>query len=136
MTQAAAQRAKKLLEAIERDPFLQGGDVDRVDLRSSPSLQPIEDASFEDDRFAPLSGSGSQDAKDLRAFVEQEAHRAQGPGQVNLGKDVIGTVVHDGKQYICDFSIKGKPYRTKAVGHDDCVMQASRFVFNRRPDIR
>jgi len=136
MSQAAQKAAKKLLEAIERDPFLQGGDVDRVDLRGSPSLQPIEDATCEDERFAPLSGSGSSDAKELRAFLEHEANRVQGPGQVNLGKNVIGKVVHNGKEYVCDFTIGGKPYRTKAAAHDDCVMQASRFVFNRRPDIR
>jgi hypothetical protein len=127
--------AKKLAAAVASDPFLKGDDVN-LDLRGFPSMQPLEDTSFEDEKFAPLSGSGSADAKDLRAFLEQETNRAQGPGEVNLGKGVVGKVAHDGQQWTCDFTHQGKLLRTKDVSREECMMKASRYVFNYRPDIR
>ena len=45
-------------------------------------------------------------------------------------------VLHDGKEWLCDFSYGGKLRRSKAASYDDCVMQAARFVFNHKPDIR
>lgn len=135
MTQAAQKAAQRLLAVIEKDPFLQGGGYANVDLSGHPSLQGLSEETFENPDV-PLCGSGSPDARELRAFLEQEVNRAQGPGQVNLGKNVIGKVAHDGKEWLCDFTYQGKLRRTKAAAYDDAVMQASRFVFNRRPEIR
>ena len=133
-TQRAAA-AKKLAKVIASDPFLKGDDV-HLDLGGFPSLQPLTNETFEDDKFAPLSGSGSSDARDLRTFIEQEANRAQGPDEVSLGKGVVGKITHDGQQWICDFNHQGKQMRTRDVSRDDCLMKASRYVFNHRPDVR
>jgi hypothetical protein len=138
MSAAQAAATKKLAEALASDPFTHGDDL-HIDWSGVPSMRPLmeQDTSWIDDEFAPLdtrgSGIGSQD---LKAFIEQEATRAQGPGQVNLGKDVIGKVVHDGKEWLCNFTYEGKLRRTKAASYDDCVMQAARFVFNHQDHVR
>lgn len=134
-TATLAAAAKKLAKVIASDPFLKGSDVN-LDLSGFPSLQPLADTSFEDEQFAPLSGSGSQDARDLRAFIEDQATRAHGPDQVNLGQGVVGNVVHDGHEWVCDFKFQGKLLRTRKVSRDDCVMEACRHIHNYRPDIR
>ena len=136
MSTASVKAAQKFADAIARDTFLQDGGHEQLDMRGIPSLQD-GDSNFIDDRFAPLDERGAGlGSKELKAFIEQEAVRAQGPGQVNLGKDVIGKVVHDGKDWLCDFTYEGKLRRTKAASYDDCVMQAARFVFNHKPDVR
>src|SRR5258708_3294837 len=136
MSTASVKAAQKFADAIARDTFLQDGGFEQLDTRGIPSLQD-GDSNWIDDEFAPLDTRGSGiGSRELKAFIEQESVRAQGPGQVNLGKDVIGKVVHDGKEWLCDFTYQGKLRRTKAASYDDCVMQAARFVFNHKPDIR
>lgn len=137
----AAQKAAaqaKLDDAIRSDPFMASDGFAQIDLRGCPSMTPLlESEESWDDGFAPLDTRGSgAGSRDLKAFIEHETVRAQGPGEVNLGKGVIGKVVHDGKEWLCDFTYQGKLRRTKAADYDDCVMQASRFIFNHRPDIR
>src|SRR5260221_13527417 len=134
--QAAAQR--KLAEALASDPFTHGDDL-HIDWSGVPSMRPLmeQNTSWIDEEFSQLDERGSGiGSRDLKAFIEQESVRAQGPGQVNLGKDVIGKVVHDGKEWLCDFTYQGKLRRTKAAEYDECVMAAARFVFNHKPDIR
>ena len=136
MSTASVKAAQKFADAIARDAFLQDGGHEQLDTRGIPSLQD-GDSNWIDEEFAPLDTRGSGlGSRDLKAFIEQESVRAQGPGQVNLGKGVIGKVFHDGKEWLCDFTYQGKLRRTKSASYDDCVMQAARFVFNHKPDIR
>jgi hypothetical protein len=134
--------AQRLKEAAATDPWI--SDDIQIDWSGVPSMRPLpQDESFIDSRFSPLSNSadeylmrGGDKAQGLRAFVEQETSRATAPNAVNLGKGIVGKVSHDGQQYACEFAVDGKAYRTKATVYDDCVMQAARFLFNRKPDIR
>lgn len=136
MSTASVKTAQKFADAIARDTFLQDGGFEQLDTRGIPSLQD-GDSNWIDEEFAPLDTRGSGiGSRELKQFIEQESVRAQGPGQVNLGKDVIGKVVHDGNEWLCDFTYQGKLRRTKAVDRDSAIMAASRFVYNHQPDIR
>jgi hypothetical protein len=127
---------KRLQQIINSDPFLQGEEVN-LDLTSYPSLhQPLADESFEDDRFSPLSGSGGVASRELRAFLEQQTNRPQGPSQVNLGKNIIGTIAHDGQQYTCAYEFNGTRYVSKGKTRDDAAMAGARFILNWKPEVR
>lgn len=129
---------RKYQQLVNSDPFLAGEDV-HLDLRAYPSLhQPLDeaDASFEDDRFSPLSGPHGTASRELKAFLEQETNRPQGPSQVNLGQGIIGNMGHDGQQHTCAYEFNGKEYVSKGKTRDDAAMSAARFVLNWKPDVR
>jgi hypothetical protein len=137
MNTQAAQAAKKLADAMTSDPFLQGDDI-HLDLSGHPSLQPKPtiDSTFEDERFSPLTGTGGVAARDLKAFLEEQSHRAQGPNQVHLGRDTVGTLSHDAQGWTCTYQFQGKRYVSRGKSSDDAAMAAARFILNFQPAIR
>jgi hypothetical protein len=119
------------------DPFLQGDDI-HLDLSGCPSLQPkpTMDSTFEDDRFAPLTGTGGVAARDLKAFLEEQSQRAQGPNQVHLGRETVGTLSHDAQGWACTFAFQGTRHVSRGKTSDDAAMAAARFILNFQPAIR
>ena len=133
-TQRAAA-AKRLAKVIASDPFLKGDDV-HLDLGGFPSLQPLTNETFEDDKFAPLSGSGSDDARELRKFLEEETSRATGINEVQVGRGIVGHLKQVADEWVCEYTFNDARHITRGRSRDDAAMNAARYVQNFKPDIR
>jgi hypothetical protein len=139
MTATKATTAQQRYQQIvNSDPFLKGDDV-HLDLSGHPSLhRPLDEAdtSFEDERFSRLSGPHGAASRELKAFLMEQANRPQAANQVNIGKGIVGTVTHDGQQFVCTYDFNGTTQETTGKTRDDAAMAAARFVLNWKPDIR
>ncbi len=75
MSTTSVKAAQKFADAIARDEFLRDANVD---MRGFPSMQPVEDTSFIDERFAPMDVSGAgQGSKELKEFLQQQIDEGQ-----------------------------------------------------------
>lgn len=143
MTTQAAQKSaaqKKLDDARAHDPFWVDDGFSPIDLRGLPTMQPLvgeSNSSWIDEQFAPLDERGSgAGARDLKAFIEEQVNRAQGPNQVHLGNDVIGELKQDADGWFCQYQFNGARHITRGSSADDAAVRAARYVQNWQPDTR
>jgi hypothetical protein len=120
--------AQKLtMDEIRRsDPFLKGDDV-HLDTSQFPHLTPLTEQTFEDDKFAPLIGSGSQDAKDLRKFLTEQAAEQEGPAVAHVGDSEFRVSFKDG-QWHADGEVAGKRHRYSAADRNALLSKLMKLV--------
>jgi hypothetical protein len=113
----AQTRQQRIDEIIKSDPFYSGDDT-HLDLSAFPALTSLDDASFEDELFAPLDRTGSGGgAKDLKKFIsdqmaEQSAEQ-HGPSTVHVGQSRF-RVTFQGGVWNADGEVDGQRHRYTA----------------------
>jgi hypothetical protein len=115
MSTASVKAAQKFADAIAKDEFLRDANVD---MRGFPSMQPVEDTSFIDERFAPMDSSGAgQGSKDLKAFLQEQIDESQGSTVVHVGENEFRVFSKDGLHY-ADGQVGGKRHRYSSPDKD------------------
>ena len=108
----AQARQQKLKDILRSDPFYSSDT--QLDLSAFPTLTPLSDATFEDDKFAPIdtrgAGSGS---KELKAFLIRETAEQMPPTTVHANGHEFRVFYRDGAWH-ADGEIDGARHRYSA----------------------